>query len=271
MKKRSKKAFTLIELLVVIAIIAILAAMLLPALAAAKRKAYKISCVNNLKQIGLSYRIWAGDNNDRYPQAVADNQGGAQGYVYSSAGAPGDGFNPNMVFMVMSNELSTPKVCYCPSDSYLNNAGTNFNWSFVGNSSFPKANSTSLGNQSSPGQCSYFVNGDASDVDPEIIIGGDRNMGFGTSQSAAAVKAFNQPNAANMTLSASSGMDQLLTSSAWLGGGSGYWSWTSGTHENSGNLLMGDGSVQSVSSAGLHQTLENSTNSIPTQYYNFPM
>ena len=98
---------TLVEVLVVVVLVAILAAMILPALTAAKRGGGPV-CYGNLRQIGLANQMWAGDNFNKYPAEVSLTNGGAM--ELASAG------NVAAFFQVMSNELSTPRVLLCPKD-----------------------------------------------------------------------------------------------------------------------------------------------------------
>jgi hypothetical protein len=77
-------------------------------------RAQRITCVNNLKQIGLATRTWAIDHDGPFPFKVSTNAGGTMEFCATG----GDGFDSNAAlhFQVMSNELSTPLILVCPQD-----------------------------------------------------------------------------------------------------------------------------------------------------------
>jgi prepilin-type N-terminal cleavage/methylation domain-containing protein len=106
-----KRAFTLIELLVVIAVIAILAALLFPVLSAAKARAQRMTCMNNLRQINLGVRMYSDDSADKAPLSPHNTND----YILDFAG-----YKKMMKSYVGLNGASSPrdKLFACPADTF---------------------------------------------------------------------------------------------------------------------------------------------------------
>ncbi len=195
-------ALTRVEVLVVIAVLVVAVALILPALAKAKRRASKIGCASCLKQIGISFRLWEGDNHDKYPMAVSVTNGGAMELIATG--------NVAACFRVMSNELNTPKILLCPEDT-SRVCATNFSTGF------------------SNANISYFVNPDAVEAHPQMILDGDDNLTVG------GVRV--RPGILNFQTNATVG-------------------WTKDRHHGAGYLGLADGSVQQLTTDGLRQALQ---------------
>jgi prepilin-type processing-associated H-X9-DG protein len=199
--KAKRCGFSALDLLAVLAVMFILFLVVTPAMPR-RHSAHRIKCVNNLKNVGLAFRIYATDNGDRFPWQHADTNGTIR--VESLA-------NPAAYIRAVSNELSTPKIVVCTRD----NRTEATNWS-----SFTRAN------------LSYFVSPDASEEFPQSFMAGD-------------------PNITNQNGRLRRGLNTLSTMPGAVAG------WDETIHTNQGNVCMGDGSVQQLSSARLREQLRN--------------
>jgi prepilin-type N-terminal cleavage/methylation domain-containing protein/prepilin-type processing-associated H-X9-DG protein len=148
--RRPIRGFTLLELVIVLLMIALLFAMLLPMLSISKVKSGRIRCVNNLKNVGLGFRIWSTTNTNRSPIQVFFQTNNA-----SRATDLANGQNLYRYFQSLSNELSTPKILVCSSDTRT--AAKSFD---------------TLRNEN----ISYFLGWDADERTPTSLLAGDRNL-----------------------------------------------------------------------------------------------
>jgi len=210
-RRQSSNGLTLIEVMIVVAVLAVLVALLLPAMRPAQRRSDRINCVNNLKQVSLSFRQWAQDYSDKFPMEVLTNSEGAMEWAQQGIAWP--------VFQVMSNELNTPKVLFCPADSNKKRIMANTFGSAVPGASSSQISFTNNQN------LSYFVSLDAIGTQANLLLTGDSHFEVAGNE-------------------LSEGL-QKLQSQQRIG-------WAATRHENrNGNLCFVDGSVRSFASKEL--------------------
>ena len=156
MKTRAHRrhGLTLPEVLLVVATVALLILFLLPSLARTHVRRSRVGCTSQLQCIGLAFRLFSNDHNDKFVFAVSAAENGSKEFVNT----------PQVFrhFQALSNELVTPRILVCNSDADRPGA-VDF-----------------LGGFNSNTQLSYFVGLDADESKPERILSGDRNIEGGT-------------------------------------------------------------------------------------------
>lgn len=145
--KHRRSAFTFTEVALVLIVVVLLAAFFLSA-RTGSRKATGLICLSNVKQIGLAFRIWANDHEEKFPWQVPIANGGSMEFLEAT-----QAFRH---FLVASNEMNTSRILTCRQDA---KRSATTNWSRVSNRNL-----------------SYFVGLDAKTGNSQSILLGDRSL-----------------------------------------------------------------------------------------------
>ena len=243
--RKQNWAFTLVELLVVIAIVALLSALSLSAVTGTRSKAQRITCINNLKQVGVAFRTWSIAHDGLTPMTVARASGGDAEDVGNRVVAANQQSSQGVskMFLCISNELSTPKILFCPAEyesAYRQAAGTFAGVQTPGSNQVLYINDLNV---------SYFIGVDAQETSPRKFLTGDHNVGGDA----------NPPTRAYCS----------MTSSTWTSGTPFVWMGTNysvnmgpafmaNQHDKQGNVALTDGSVECFNRSQIQDALKRS-------------
>lgn len=203
------QGFTLIEVLFIVGLLVGLAFLLLPGMTGCRGNPGRIKCANNLKQVGLAFKVFANDHDDHFP------------FQTTNLVALGLDRRAWTQFMVMSNELGSPKVLWCTGDKHGRTVATEFGLG-------PAAGPTSLA-RLQDNAVSYFIGVGADLTAPNTILAGDCNV----------APAIGAP------LYSSRGVNPLVQVPPTA-----TWATNAAHHDTAGNLGLADGSVQQVTESG---------------------
>jgi competence protein ComGC len=222
---RKSEAFTAVELIVVIGVVFLVLLVTWPYLGRNHQRyttTDRISCVENLLQIGTAYQIWAADHNGHFPASESTTNEGWRELLTNAD----QGSRCWTNYAIMSNELGqSARLVVCPSDE--RQRATNFSSDF---------SNTKL---------SYFVGVSANSNQPQSLLAGDRNLGPGI-----------KPDPGyGFSPESGQGNDVAIQTNSQAGPVS--WSLkmhSAGNTAGAGNILLGDSSVQQVTSGAFRKS-----------------
>src|SRR5262245_25755282 len=166
--RRDQRGLTRLETGLVVAMLAVLIVCFLPVSFKWRNRGGRINCINGVKQIGLSSRIWADDHNGKYPMQVSVNNGGTMELVGSGVVYPH--------FRAMSNEFGVPTVLVCPEDT---KAIQEMRKTLAAYALARGSNGIPIGWFPANFPVSYFVGVDANTNQPAMLLSGDANLAVG--------------------------------------------------------------------------------------------